>query len=378
MLLLGIFDMFTACDGKTAWAFLPFLLVAGLLGYLLKHFMGSNHNASVYQTQLTDWQTRYNSLQAEYKNYQSTIGSTTKNNDQSLADVTSKIKLLEATALQLTEEKNKLNLSLIEKQNDVVRYTNTTATLEKELNSWKEKNASLETQLTASASLKGNNTDKELAEWKTKYDNASTELSNCRTSYAALEAKLALVATPKRKDDLTKIEGIGPVISNVLNDAGISSFEQLANTTPERIQTILHAAGPQYKIHDPSTLTWPRQAKLAAEGKWEELKKWQDESLTVGREEAPKAVAMPDKKDDLTKIEGIGPKINSLLNEGGIYTFNALANASYEQLKNILDKGGERFRMHDPTTWPKQSKLAAESNWDALKKLQAELKGGRP
>jgi len=82
-------------------------------------------------------------------------------------------------------------------------------------------------------------------------------------------------------------------------------------------------------------------------------------------------------KDDLTKIEGIGPKINQLLNDAGIYTFLDLEAAHFDTLKQILHNAGERFRMHDPTTWPRQSGLAAKGLWEELKTLQDHLKGGR-
>ncbi|MBO9636776.1 hypothetical protein [Siphonobacter aquaeclarae] len=76
-------------------------------------------------------------------------------------------------------------------------------------------------------------------------------------------------------DDLKIIEGIGPKIEQLLNNEGIKTFATLASTPPSRITEILQAAGPRYQIHDPGT--WPDQARLAADGKWEELKIWQDE-----------------------------------------------------------------------------------------------------
>ncbi len=82
-------------------------------------------------------------------------------------------------------------------------------------------------------------------------------------------------------------------------------------------------------------------------------------------------------KDDLKKIEGIGPKIASLLNESGIYTFTQLSETSQDFLINILQKAGSRYRMHDPSTWPKQAGLASVGKWDDLKVLQDKLKGGR-
>jgi len=82
-------------------------------------------------------------------------------------------------------------------------------------------------------------------------------------------------------------------------------------------------------------------------------------------------------KDDLTKIEGIGPKIAGLLNADGILTFKALSQTKVKVIQGILDKAGPRYRIHSPKTWPKQSKLAAAGKWDDLKKWQDELDGGR-
>ncbi len=81
--------------------------------------------------------------------------------------------------------------------------------------------------------------------------------------------------------------------------------------------------------------------------------------------------------DDLTLIEGIGPKIEGLLKAAGINTFAQLARSSTDTLKQILTDAGPRFRMHNPTTWPQQAQLAANGDIESLKTLQDELKGGR-
>lgn len=87
---------------------------------------------------------------------------------------------------------------------------------------------------------------------------------------------------------------------------------------------------------------------------------------------APKVAA-----DDLTAIEGVGPKINELLQARGITTFAQLAAAPVTQLKEILAAGGARFKAWDPTTWPEQAALAAKGDWAAFEKLKKELDGGR-
>ena len=81
--------------------------------------------------------------------------------------------------------------------------------------------------------------------------------------------------------------------------------------------------------------------------------------------------------DDLTKIEGIGKKIAVLLNKENINTYKDLAKCSIKKLQLILDTAGSKFNVHDPATWPKQSKLAASGDWESLNKLQEELKGGK-
>ena len=81
--------------------------------------------------------------------------------------------------------------------------------------------------------------------------------------------------------------------------------------------------------------------------------------------------------DDLTKIEGVGPKISEILKSGGIDSFAKLSESNVEKLNELLSEAGSRYKSHDPSTWAQQAKLAADANWDELKKLQDELDGGR-
>jgi len=90
-----------------------------------------------------------------------------------------------------------------------------------------------------------------------------------------------------------------------------------------------------------------------------------------------KAEAAPVKGENLTKIEGIGPKIKEILWEAGVLTFANLSSKSAEDVKEILLAAGSRYNRFDPTTWPEQAKMAAGGNWDELKKWQDELDGGK-
>lgn len=99
---------------------------------------------------------------------------------------------------------------------------------------------------------------------------------------AEVETVVKASSKKTKGDDLKKIEGIGPKIAELLNNEGIVTFANLADTTVERLSEILANAGSNYNTHNPST--WPQQAALASEGKWDELKALQDE-LNGGRPE---------------------------------------------------------------------------------------------
>jgi len=98
--------------------------------------------------------------------------------------------------------------------------------------------------------------------------------------------------------------------------------------------------------------------------------------VAAEKKAAPKKEKAP-KLDDLKIIEGVGPKIETLLKDGGISTWAELAAASVDRLKEILDAAGPRYQIHDPSTWPAQAKFAAEGKWEELKDYQEMLMGGR-
>jgi len=111
-----------------------------------------------------------------------------------------------------------------------------------------------------------------------------------------------------------------------------------------------------------------------------------DDGEVVESAKKPAAKKAPAKKaampvasgpDDLTLVEGIGKKIAEILAANGVTSFDELSKQKVTALRTILDAAGSRYKMHDPGTWPKQAKLAATGKWEELKKLQAELKGGK-
>lgn len=249
--------------------------------------------------------------------------------------------------------------------------------LEEELDACSHKKTDLESEI---ALLKGQLRERDLqvstleASLTAAKQEQSSKISAAAAGVGGAVAGLA-ASDKKSKDDLQKIEGVGPKIEKLLNEEKIKTYAKLADTKVSKLRKMLDAAGPKYQITKPDT--WPEQAALARDGKWEDLKALQDELIGgVGSIQKGKASA-PMPSDDLKKIEGIGPKIESLLNDAGITTFALLSNSDVATLRRILDEAGPRYRISNPESWPEQAALARDGKWDDLSELQNNLKGGR-
>jgi NADH-quinone oxidoreductase subunit I len=121
-----------------------------------------------------------------------------------------------------------------------------------------------------------------------------------------------------------------------------------------------------------------RRLKEEAKRKAAEARKARSAPKARASKAAPAKAAPPSEPDDLKRIEGIGPKIAAVLKAGGIATFSQLADTGVDQLKQILEASDPNLlNLADPTSWPKQARLAAAGKWEALEKLQERLKGGR-
>ncbi len=98
---------------------------------------------------------------------------------------------------------------------------------------------------------------------------STTTKTKAKEKNTTTESKSRKTKVTPTKDDLTKIEGIGSKIAKLLEAEGIKTFKDLGEATAKKLNTILNAAGSAYQIHNPAS--WPKQAKLAAAEKWDEL-----------------------------------------------------------------------------------------------------------
>ncbi len=185
--------------------------------------------------------------------------------------------------------------------------------------------------------------------------------------------------------ELQIIEGVGPKIEGLLKAAGYKTWADIANADISELQKVLDDAGPRYRIHNPQK--WSEQAGHAAKGNWDELVKYQ-KWLDVGNDGEGgqskveklyfKSIGFAAAKpNDLKVVEGIGPKIESLLKAAGMNTWVDLSKATVPQIQEVLTAAGDRYRLADPKTWPKQAELAANGKWTELKEYQDFLSGGK-
>lgn len=192
----------------------------------------------------------------------------------------------------------------------------------------------------------------------------------------------SLPASGGRKDDLTLIDGVGTFLEEKLNNLGITTYEQIASFDEDMVENVTEAI--EYFPGRIKKDDWVGQALRLAEGMTTERKE-KDASILMSKgavsrleiESTEEENTSKIKEDDLQAIEGIGPKIAELLTNAGVNTWQKLADSSVEDLKTILLEGGNRFKMHDPSSWSQQAQFAANRNWEKLKEYQDYLVGGR-
>ncbi len=183
------------------------------------------------------------------------------------------------------------------------------------------------------------------------------------------------VVVEPEPDDLTVLTGIGPKYAAALSAAGMKTYSSLAAANEPKIQGALAKA----KLNTPASAhTWPMQAKMAADNDWQGLMKYNQKQAGAkaaaaskakkGKKEAaaPKAV----KPDDLTKLSGIGARMEVILNDGQLMTYDQLAHASSKDLRLIVAAGGA-LPPSSLKTWPTQAAYAKKGDWDGLNAYNA-------
>jgi predicted flap endonuclease-1-like 5' DNA nuclease len=214
------------------------------------------------------------------------------------------------------------------------------------------------------------------------------------------------------KDDLTAIEGIGPFLEKKLNEINVFTYEQIAQWDAATITQVTHDI--QFFEGRIEKDNWIGQAQRLLEfkktGIYPPTVKEQSvapayvesteplisadvapqpvlpviEIPTPPTPPTPPVAPSIDEEiisqipgDDLSLIEGVGPKIAIILKKAGIHFFADLAKAEPDMLRNLLHEAGPIFKIQDPGSWPSQARLAMNGEWEVLKDYQTQLRGGK-
>ena len=170
-------------------------------------------------------------------------------------------------------------------------------------------------------------------------------------------------APPAKPDDMTQLSGVGPKASEALAAAGITTYAALAEANEPQVRHALHSAD----MAPPANVgTWPMQASYAANGDWQGLMKYNKRLSEPKHHAAAKskpAKAAP--ADDLTQLNGIGPRISSILSDGGVTTYDELQHTDPADLRKIIAQGGA-LPPSSLDTWPTQASYAVRGDWSGL------------
>lgn len=405
-----MYYIFTVCDFCNMWWLLPWLLPF-LLGLGIGWALWAN-----WKNKYSQLENEFTSLKASYSQCNSDFNESDrlrikleedlhvskkahsnlelqllslkerKEDDSKFKTLQSDLALMSSSNEKVKSELNECKLSNSILKSELDKNVNMTNDLQKQVDNLKKVNADLSTKNKALMS--------DVSSKDTELSSSKTSLNTVITTEKSKEKEeIKATSTPSpfaklKESNLQIIEGIGPKMESVLYDADIKTWSKLGELSSDEVRAILDAHGDKYRIIDPKT--WPQQARLAADAKWEELIQLQKE-LDGGNENAvrltnsklEKLIQTSStkykkyKKEDLTIVEGIGPKISELLHNAGIMNWNDLSNTSADRIREILEAAGSRFKLAEPKTWPQQAKLADEARWSELENLQDKLNGGR-
>jgi len=181
-------------------------------------------------------------------------------------------------------------------------------------------------------------------------------------------AAAAVAVGPGPADDLTQLAGIGPKSAAALTAAGISTYEALSEANEPQIRHALYASD---MLPPANVSSWPGQAAYAARGDWVGLMKRNQKASSAKAPAASAAApatapaAPTAAPDDLTQISGIGPRLASILNRGGVTTYSQLEQMSPDELREIVALGGA-LPSASLASWPAQASYAVRGDWSGL------------
>lgn len=167
----------------------------------------------------------------------------------------------------------------------------------------------------------------------------------------------------------------GGAVRIVLDLLGVKDIVSKSFGTSNKLNVARGTIEALKELSVPTTKNEEENLKKGESKPQERIIKKKEDKKAVTTKRTKKIVTQKNKEDDLTKIEGIGPKIAEVFAKNGIKTFKDLSGAKKEALVKILSEN--KLSNHDPSTWSKQASLAMDEKWEDLKVLQDKLDGGK-
>lgn len=194
--------------------------------------------------------------------------------------------------------------------------------------------------------------------------------ARCADECERLEAELE---DCRHRAEVARVAVVGAVVANAVAEQDLA-----AESVLEREGLVAAVAAHESTIGELRARLWNQDAKV------------RELQAALAARSAAAAPPPPDlaaatmalgekvRHNDLTVIEGIGPKIADMLQrEGGIRTWWDLHCTDVARLRELLDEAGPRFQVHDPSTWPQQAGLLARGEWQQFTTLVAALRSGK-
>ena len=289
----------------------------------------------------------------------------------------------ESQVVEMSKKIQRLENDLHSSRLMVVKYQTEANAMEEERKRIQSASLSLDDQSNQSESLR--NKLNQLENDLQKARQQLTEFTNLRAQFDALkvekdkwenEAEVQGRNAANALNLQEKVSALQGEIVKITEEKNKALADLDAATKEKNITS--NAAGEIQPLKDQIEKSIKSLAEMESELKSAQHKlSTQEEKISVLLDEKTKMAAaldqaitaIPIKPDNLKTIEGIGPKLEEMLNENSIYTFSQLSATPQSTLQAILDEGGEAYRIHDPSTWPEQAKLLAEGKVEEFEKL---------
>ncbi len=227
-----------------------------------------------------------------------------------------------------------------------------------------------------------------VGKWRNKYKEAESELNMLKAESLGLEDKKLEIIT--LNDKIKLLEDKNARLRNEVNQPVVHAADAVLEAKLKTQEQLISQLKSDLAKSEKNQANFDRTIDVAKVVEVKEKPKPTEPKPKVVAKASPEPVKEKSKAkakskgkgktkdgDDLKKIEGVGPKIEQLLNADGVKSYNDIMSVGPDKIREILLKAGPQYKVHDPTTWGDQAQLAKDEKWDELHEMQANLKGGK-